>query len=330
MQLLLNDIRQIAHGVARVESVGKSVGLFRFTKEQEELYRDKSWPSMYKRTYSTAGITLEFGTDSENLTLSVEVTVGCGYRWFVHSVFVDDKRIGEVSGFVPEDEMTAVTGKFCLEKGMKRVRIVFPWNECSRIAGLELDDGAKVIPIPKKRKMLIFGDSITQGYTTWLPENSYASRIARWLDADAINKGIGGECYWPALAQLPDTIQPEIICVAYGANDWNSKTETEFAENAEMFCRALRENYPNAKIIALTPIWSKSREEKQKDRWPFENMVRHLCALQEKVDNLVTIPGTDLVPLDAACFAEDHVHPNDIGFAHYAQNLKNKLTNIID
>ena len=121
-----------------------------------------------------------------------------------------------------------------------------------------------------------------------------------------------------------------MICVAYGANDWNSKTETEFAENAEMFCRALRENYPNAKIIALTPIWSKTREEKQKDRWPFENMVQHLSALQEKIENLTVIPGTEFVPLDTACFAEDHVHPNDIGIAHYAQNLQNKLTNIID
>jgi lysophospholipase L1-like esterase len=330
MRLLLNDIKQIAHGVARVESLGESIGLFRFTKEQEELYRDQSYPSMYKRTFATAGITLEFDTDSEYLSLSVEVSVGCGFRWFTHSIFANEQRIGEISGFVPEEETTTAAGKFCLGQGMKRVRIVFPWNECSRIIALELDDGAKVIPIPKKRKVLIFGDSITQGYTTWLPENSYASRIARWLDADAINKGIGGESYWPALAQLPDTIQPDMICGAYGANDWNSKTETEFAENAEMFCRALRENYPNAKIIALTPIWSKTREEKQKDRWPFENMVQHLSALQEKIENLTVIPGTEFVPLDTACFAEDHVHPNDIGFAHYAQNLQNKLTNIID
>jgi hypothetical protein len=274
MKLTLEQIRAVAQGVARVEPAGECIGLFRFTKEQEETYREKSWPSFHARTFATAGISLEFDTDSENLHLSVKVHTACGYRWFVHSIFVNDCRIGEVSGFVPENETATATGSFRLGKGIKRVRIVFPWNECSRISSLELDDGAKVIPVVKKRKMLIFGDSITQGYTTWLPENSYASRVARWLDADAINKGIGGEKYWPELAKLPDDGQPDLILIAYGANDWNEKTEEEFAANASAFSLSLRKTYPKAKIIALSPIWMSTREAKQHERWPFVKLLR--------------------------------------------------------
>lgn len=330
MKLSAEQIEKIALGVARVEQVGDCIGLFRFTREQEDLFREKSYPSFYKRTFATAGITLEFDTDSENLSLSVEVSVACGYRWFTHSIFVEDKRIGEVSGYVPENDSIMAMGSFSLGQGMKRVRIVFPWNECSRIASLELDDCATVIPVFKKRKMLIFGDSITQGYTTWLPENSYASRITRWLDADGRNKAIGGECYWPELAEIPEDIQPDLILIAYGANDWNAKTDAEFASSSKEFCISLRKNYPATKIVVLTPIWTATREEKQKERWPFENLVQHLCALSSTVENLLVIPGTDFMPWDTACFAEDRVHPNDIGFAHYAQNLKKKLTNIID
>lgn len=330
MRLSLEQIQSIACGTARVEQVGDLIGLLRFTKEQEELYRESSWPSFYKRTFSTAGVTLEFDTDSEELTLAVQVSEGCGYRWFVHSVFVDDKRAGEVIGFIPEGGVASAKGVFALGKGMKRVRIVFPWNECSRIAALELDDGAKLIPVAKKRKMLIFGDSITQGYTTWLPENSYASRISRWLDADMINKGIGGEAYWPELASLADGFEPESILVAYGANDWNARTEEEFADKSRAFCLGLRKLYPHAKILVLTPIWMKTREEKKQERWPFENLVSHLKELEHFVENLTVIEGTDLVPCDLACFAEDHVHPNDVGFGYYAQALSVELEKILN
>lgn len=330
MKLSLDEIRGIACGAARVESVGECIGLFRFAKEQEDLYREKSWPSFYERTFATAGISLEFDTDSENLSLSVEVSVACGYRWFTHSIFVDDKRIGEVSGFVPENETSTASGSFSLGKGMKRVRIVFPWNECSRITALELDDDSLVRPVKKKRKALIFGDSITQGYTTWFPENSYASRISRWLDANMINKGIGGESYWPELAGAADGFQPDIILIAYGANDWNARTEEEFAINSKEFCLRLRNAYPQAKIVVLTPIWMKTREEKQEDRWPFENLVSHLKALENFVENLTVIEGTEFVPCDLACFVEDRVHPNDVGFGYYAQALIAKIEKILN
>lgn len=330
MKLSCEIIRKIAHGAARVEQVGDAIGLFRFTKEQEKLYREKSCSGFYERTFATAGVDLEFDTDSEKLFMKVAVETACGYRWFTHSVFVDDRRIGEISGFVPEGEIAHACGNFSLGKGMKRVRIVFPWNECSRIEDLELEDGAQVIPIPKKRKMLFFGDSITQGYTTWLPENSYAFRIAQCLNADARNKAIGGECYWPELADTAEDLQPDLVLIAYGANDWNERAENEFAENARQFCVSIRKNYPCAQIVVITPIWSKIWKEKQMERWPFENMAKHLCTLQDMIDNLVVVQGTDLVPPDTACFAEDRVHPNDIGFAHYAQNLKNNLTNIMD
>ena len=330
MHLTWEQICATVHGAAYAEPVGESLGLFRFTKEQEKLYAEKSWPSLYRRTFATAGITLEFDTDSEKLCLSVEVSAACGYRWYNHSIFVNDLRVGQLSGFVPEGQTDCQTGEFFLGKGMKRVRIVFPWNECSRIKCMELDDGSVVIPIPKKRKMLIFGDSITQGYTAWLPENSYANRIACWLDADAVNKGIGGECYWPELAKNRDGFEPDLILVAYGANDWNSKTEVEFAVNSKEFCLQLRQNYANAKIIVLTPVWMSTREEKQEERWPFRNLVESLKKLPTYVDDLSVIDGTELVPCDLACFAEDRVHPNDIGFAYYANNLQKELLKILE
>lgn len=330
MRLTLEQIRSVAHGVARVEQVGDTIGFFRFTKEQEESYRLRN-KDFYDRTFATAGVTLEMDTDSESLFCAADVSVGCGFRWFTHSIFVDDKRIGELTGFVPENgEPARAEGRFTLEKGMKRIRIVFPWNEVSRIRCLELDDGAVIKPVPKKCRMLIFGDSITQGYTTWLPENSYASRIGRWLDADALNKAIGGEVYWPELSQTREDFQPDLILVAYGANDWADKTEEAFAAHSREFCANLRSSYPQAKIVVLSPIWSNLWAERQKDRWPFEKMYEHLNRLPRDTEGLTVIDGGGFVPWDVACFAEDQVHPNDIGFAYFAQSLKAQLEKILN
>jgi hypothetical protein len=116
--------------------------------------------------------------------------------------------------------------------------------------------------------------------------------------------------------------------VAYGANDWNSNTEEEFAENSRNFCTELRKNYPKSKILVLAPIWSQTRQEKQKDRWPFENLAMRLKALPGSVENLFVIDGADFVPFDVACFAEDRVHPNDVGFAYYAKNLQEKMNDL--
>ena len=62
--------------------------------------------------------------------------------------------------------------------------------------------------------MLMLGDSITHGYDAISPSNSYASLVADMLDANAINKGIGGEVFWPQFAAMLDNITPEIITVA--------------------------------------------------------------------------------------------------------------------
>jgi lysophospholipase L1-like esterase len=331
MELSLQQIQWITHGAVRVERENDTVRFFRFTEEQEALYRNyTAAPSFYNRTFATAGITLEFDTDSESLHLAVQVRAGCGFRWFTHSIFADDRRIGEISGFVPENAPFALAqGTFSLGAGMKRIRIHFPWNEISALRSLTLDDGAKVIPVPKKRRTLIFGDSITQGYITWLPENSYVSRIARGMDADMINKGIGGEAFRPPLADLPEPFQPDLILTAYGVNDWSSKTEEKFVDDALAFFSNLRKNYPDARIVALTPIWHKAIPEKEKTRWPFQKITDHLKAAAKAVGRMTVLDGMELVPHDTACFAEDQIHPNDIGFGYYAQALQRRLAEIL-
>lgn len=324
MKLTFEQIKEITRGVARVEKVGNKVCLYRFTKAQEEMYRERQ-ADFHRKSFATAGVILEFDTDSENLGLSVEVTGGSSRKFFTHSIFDNGQRIGELAGEFKEGETVLhLRGAYSLNPGKKRVKILFPWSAASKICELTLDDGSEIIPVEKNRKVLLFGDSITHGYDARKPENSYASRLAQWLDADGINKAIGGEVFCPALADLPEDFIPDLITVAYGTNDWSKRPREDFEKDSFAFFRNLRKHYPNTKIVAMAPIW-RADTHLQKPIGPFGEVAKHLAKIAGEIENVTFIDCWDFVPQNSGYFSDRYLHPNDEGFCFYAQALLKKL-----
>ena len=72
MKLNLEQIRHICQGAVRVEACDTGVQLFRFTKEQEDYYRQTNM-NFYKKALASAGMKLCFETDSRFLFLKVNV-----------------------------------------------------------------------------------------------------------------------------------------------------------------------------------------------------------------------------------------------------------------
>lgn len=319
MKLTVDQIKDAARGAVRVIEEDGLVRLCRFTAAQEELYGRVSEEN-YHRTFATAGVVLEFDTDSENLSLDVRCSKGSGRRWFSHSVFVDGKSIGTLGGKHPDGGYADVNGSWVLGPGMKRVKILFPWSACSRIRALELSDGASFAPVKKQGHVLIFGDSITQGYDAAQPENAYASRLAEYLDADCVNKAIGGEVFRPALSELADDMQPDLITVAYGTNDWRRKTPDVIRENARAFFANLRSAYPHTPIVILAPVWREAwlTETPGGD---FRGVAELLKGLADELGNALFVDCFGFIPQDLALYSPDGTHPNDEGFKHYADRL---------
>jgi len=321
-RLSLEQIKQIAHGVTRVEEVDDGIELHRFTKEQQELYRKVSPDDYYVKSFSASGISLEFDTDSEYLGLSVSISKGSSRCFFTHSIFADGERIGELTGELEEGtEKILFSKEVHLKSGMKRVRIVFPWVVASKLVALELDKNAKVISVEKSCRMLMFGDSITQGYDAMKPENAYAVQIATRLNAEAINKGIGGETFRPALALLKDDFKPDLITVAYGTNDWSHSTKEEFEAACKEFYMNLRRSYPKAKIFALAPVWRSSINDKKPIGEPLSYIAAYIKEVAKEVSDMTVIDCIDFIPHELENFQTDGLHPIDAGFEHYAKNL---------
>lgn len=326
--LNFEQIKNLVHGAARIEEGDGKISFFRFTETQQELYK-VTCADFYLKTFATAGISIEFETNSENLALSVIVSPGSSRHFFTHSVFVNDDRIGELRGNIAGAENVSFKGEFRLGSGIKHVRILFPWSVKSELEYLRLDDRATVKPIQKMFKILMLGDSITQGYDASVPENTYAMQIVERLNAESRNKGIAGEQFFGRLAALKDDFAPDIITVAYGTNDWRHGTKERFTRECRAFFENLRESYPGVKIVAITPLWRADINDSQTIGEPLSYITEFIKQVSESVSDMIVIEGIDLIPHEARLYQSDGLHPIDSGFLHFGNNLWKKFSELV-
>lgn len=63
------------------------------------------------------------------------------------------------------------------------------------------------------------GDSIAQDFLAPEASQSFANRLAVFLNARYLNQAVGGGYYWP---DMPDEIDqaPDVALISYGTNDW--------------------------------------------------------------------------------------------------------------
>lgn len=330
MELNLQQLKAITSGVLDITEGQDGFEFFRFTPEQRQMYSQKNEGFGYK-SHASSGVRLSFETDSTSLNIKMRVKNVRARSFFALEVFVNGQRIGCIDNFsdleVPQyySQMACPVGEFegsfDLGQGKKTVCVYLPWNKRTFLQSFALDDGAFIQPVRREKLMLAFGDSITQGYDAMWPSRRYAGRLADALGAEELNKAIGGERFCPDLLEILEDVTPDYILVAYGTNDWSGKPWGDFNARMTAFFEMLSKKFPDVKTFVISPIWRRRyREEKPGYRSFFdvEKSIRN--AIADK-DNMILIPGFDLVPHDETYFADQLLHPNDTGFDHYFDNL---------
>ena len=330
MVLTYEQIKSVTFGAASVKEMDGKIRFFRFNDEELAYYKGTIFET---KSNSTAGVQLDFVTDADSFAISGKALAGSSRAYFAIDVFVHGELVDTIKNFDPAEMVGAYTAKqfegrefdsdIPLGKGEKRVTVFLPWSATPEVSKIELVGARFVKPAKKARKMLIYGDSITQGYDSTTPSRSYASQLAMALDADARNKAIGGEIFCPGLSAIKNDIDPEFITVAYGTNDWSKADYEKFNADSATFYKNLRENYPNAKIFAIAPIWRKDYE--REDRYDFAKISKTIKQNVSDIPNVVFIEGFDLVPHDEQLYGDLRLHPNDAGFAYYAKNLISEI-----
>lgn len=334
-RLTREQMQDIVFGAVYMTEEEGGFRIHRFTAEQEELYRTQGRKSdFYKKCFSLAGVTLRFKTDSEILCLAGTLRSTLAPVLYSFDVFVDGRLLGYIDNSddierLKKDEVGLAEGEafhkaIALPAGMKTVTVFCPYITAIGLLRVMLGDGATVEAARPPKTLLMFGDSITHGYSACRPSARYASLLSERIGAAEYNKGIGGEIFFPPLAETKDDLDPDYITVAYGTNDWSVGSEEDFAVRCRAFYTSVSRNYPNAQIFALAPIW---RADIERPR-AFGDFARVSLDIQEIVKDLPNvqfIEGYDLVPEDPELYADLHLHPNDAGFAYYAERLYQKL-----
>ena len=177
---------------------------------------------------------------------------------------------------------------FELGDGEKTVCVHLPWSVKTVMEEISVDDNSFIEGIKPKKKLIAYGDSITQGFEALRPSNRYIARLVERLGAEEFNKGIGGEKFFPELAELKDSFMPDYITVAYGTNDWNCIDRETFKSKCKAFYTNLSKNYPDSKIFAITPIWRKDYNA-DKIFGAFETVDKYIRELVEPFKNITVI-----------------------------------------
>ena len=331
MKLTAQQILSAAQGALRTWEEDGAIRISRFTEEENALYPTGFFAV---KARASAGIQMEFDTDADSLRLAVSVSQPGPRNFFAFEIYKDGKRIGLLRNFENGDENTdyisvkypvgEFEGDYPLGSGMKRVRIVFPFTVCPHIREISLGNAAVFTPVIREKKILMYGDSITQGYDAILPSQTYAMRLGELLGAQILNKGIGGERFNPALAECRNDFHPDFITSAYGTNDWSHAERDVLTKNCRDFYDTLAKQYPDTPIFVLAPIWRADWEAKR-PFGTFAALADFIREVTEMHENLHYIPGWEFVPHAPDFFGDKRLHPTAEGFAHYAENLRRVL-----
>lgn len=326
MKLTFEQIKECTLGSVLTEQRGEEIYFHRFTAEQEGFY------ALRESTVSraTSGVKLSFLTDSESLFLKVITEKVHSRTYFSVDLFVDGEFFGAISNFDEEQmgrkyvletfPMGEFEETFLLPSGEKEILIHFPSLAETRLLEVSLSDGASFSPKKPEKKLICYGDSITEGFDALHSFRKYTARLASFLGMEEFNKGVGGEIFRTDLSALRDDFTPDLITVAYGTNDWSKLERSVFEENCSGFFRNLVKNYPETPILAITPIWRKIWQ-KEKPFGDFRYVNEFISRETEQYKNVIVIDGFGFIPPYSDYFADLTLHPNGAGYDRYFEGI---------
>ena len=328
MQLNTETLKQLFKGALSIQNEDEWLRLYRFTKNQRNYYFEKTPDTLYPKTFATAGMKLDLVTDANEISFDFRVFAASSRTFYSVDLYIDGVFCDEMYVMnILRKKSGSVS--FVLPEGTHRLTVYFPNLMRMDIANVRLAGASFAEPVPSKMKILCLGDSITQGYDAYHSSLSYVNRISEALDAEILDQAIGAEVFDEKILDEELPFDPDLITIAYGTNDWAIlESKEQFLTGAENFFRKIKNIYPDKKIVYISPIWRGDYQRpfgtQDTAVGGFEESVKTLQMLA-KENGLFVVDGIPLTPHHSDFFADQFLHPNDLGFGFYAENLLREL-----
>lgn len=341
----------LVHGALRLEE-GRDgfTRPWRFSDQQFRAFGScQSWhPGLYRQmARTTAGVCLEFVTDSSAVTLEVELdrepqgtreVLACMDREGQHlphdgvSCEVDGRMLGarlpDASGlvtFLVDDPEEAPAEGMVQLPGMgveRQVRLWLPALRGCRVRQL-VGNGTFIRPVPARPQLLVFGDSIAQGFVTEDPGLSWPACLARQLGLDLVNQGLGGAVFQPGtMLGVAAATDPDRIVVALGANYRYEPCRRRLVTvDIRSYLLEVSRIWPHVPTWVLTPLWH------DEGAWPsnglscWREVPTFLRAHTAPHDQMTLVDGLDLLDHQPSLMADGFEHPDAEGADQVAHRL---------
>ena len=119
---------------------------------------------------------------------------------------------------------------------------------------------------------------------------------------------------------IKNDFEPDYITVAYGTNDYFTSASLDALETS---CKAyfdrVQQLYGGKKIFYISPLWRADGDMVR--RAGNLNECREVLIRQSQEHGFIHVDGYTLVPHSPFYFNDGFLHPNDLGFSLYSENL---------
>lgn len=321
MQLTNEQIRSVTLGAAEIDFQDGFAVFYRMHRAQAERIANFN-ADFGKKAYATAGVRLDFYTDSEYFAFSYAVQAASSRTFYNLALYIDGKEYA----LVGENPAKNYQGEYQtrLPQGEKRVTLFLPCLFSAKLQNITLSDGASITPFLPKRRLVFHGDSITHGYDAQSPANAYANQVAYALDAEIFNFAIGGATFDIRMIDESTNFNADAVFVAYGTNDWAHRTSMqEFSANCEAFFQTLARLHKGVPVFVILPIW-RANCATDSPVGSFQAAKDEIRRIANKYPNTQIMDLADDIPHELSLFT-DGLHPNDTGFAYYTKGVLNKI-----
>ncbi len=314
-ELTMADFKTIATGFNSIQSMDGYYYFQRFPSEALEVFKTIS---RYVRAEATSGVRLRFRSDTRLLVIDAKVLENSPQTEpFI--ILCNDSLLFELpSGGVAGDfeQILELPGK-----GEKTIEICFPAYSKGSIRKLQIEKNSTLKPLKRRGIYLAMGNSITQQGGRYM---GYADIVARGLDLDLHEAGVGGHVFDAESVPFAYIEKPVLITLAYGTNDWNGARPVE---NASKFLDKITLLYPSTPIFMLEPIRryvpvakDGKKLASNKEGISLMNYRKELRSIAKNYPSVRVINYKKLMPDDPSFF-EDGVHPTEKGHIVFGENL---------
>ena len=321
MKFSANSLKKLIKGACYFEQKRGYLISYKYSRAQlDGMYRqgyDEFWRI---RGNISAGIRIELITDSSFVSFDYNACIGTDLTDRSNSV---DIWVDGVLYSVLKPEVNKGSIKVDLPKGEKRVSIYLPCDSQFWVKNFTIDGKYKSVK-DKGQRVLVIGDSITQGYGPSFSSGSYFNELQRQTGYNMLNQGIGGYRCEAVDLMYVDGFEPDKIITFLGTNWYDAKDVYPYERATADFYKRLVELYPDKQILSISPLW---RGDDGLDQERF-NMCTEIVKKEcRKYENITLVDGFTLLPNVAECFC-DKLHPNEYGCLLLATNIHKEMKKI--